>query len=273
MIVIQLAAETDVSASSVQKILKKDLSVKKLAPKFVMTALTDAQRNTRVEICRENARLIGLDGSILERLVAADESWMFTYDPRTKQVDLEWTFAGEPRPRKALRSRSQTKVMLILYFDCRGIVLADFVDNATVNSEVYVSSLRRMREALRKKCPELWQAKNFILLHDNARSHTSEETVEFLTKVNQEVWKHLPYSPDLSPCDFFAFPLLKAKIRGHRFQSLGDVKDAARREMYSWNVDQFKQCFQKLQERYLHCIAAEGHYFEGQGKRGLAAPE
>ncbi len=229
----QLAAETSVSASSVQKILKKDLSMKKLAPKFVMTALTDAQRKTRLDVCRENARLIGLDSSILDRLVAADESWVFTYNPRTKQADMEWTFPAELRPRKALHSRSQAKVMLILYFDSCGIVLADFLDSATVNSTIYVGSLRRMREALRRKCPALWQAKNFILLHDNACPHTSEETVEYLEKVSQEVWKHPPYSPDLSPCDFFAFPLLKTKIRGHRFESLGDVKEAARHEMYS----------------------------------------
>ncbi len=223
----QLAQDTSVSTATVQKIIKKDLAAKKLAPKFVMTVLTEAQRKSRMDISRTNAQLIDQDRSVLDRVIAVDESWVYTYDPRTKQADLEWTFGQEPRPRKALRSRSQKKIMLILYFDSQGVVLADFVKDATVNSEIYVDSLHCMREAVRRKRPDLWANRNFILLQDNARPHTSEETMDYLHKVGQDLWQHPAYSPDLSPCDFFAFPQLKAHIRGHRFNTLDDVQQAA----------------------------------------------
>lgn len=203
MTIRQLAQETSVSASSVQKIVKKDLCAKKLAPKFVMTALTVDQRKTRLDVSRSNAQLIDSDKTILERLIAVDESWIYTYDPRMKHADMEWTFTQEPCPRKALQSRSQKKVMLILYFNSRGVILADFVRDTTVNTEVYIASLRRMCEAVRRKRPDLWTQKSFILLQDNAKPHTSIDTTAFFQKVNQELWAHPPYSPDLSPCDFF----------------------------------------------------------------------
>ena len=183
----QLAQKVSVSATSVQKMVKKDLKVKKLAPKFVMTALTAQQRKSRMDVSRRNAQKIDSDRTILDRLIAVDESWIYTYDPRTKQADMEWTFDGEPCPRKALRSRSQRKIMLILYFDSKGIVLADFVPDSTVNSTVYVASLKRMREAVRRKRLELWAKKDFILLQDNARPHTSDETMTFVRKVSQEL--------------------------------------------------------------------------------------
>ena len=43
------------------------------------------------------------------------------------------------------------------------------------------------------------------LLHDNAPSHTSELVKQFLKSGKVTVLPHLPYSPDLSPFDFFSF--------------------------------------------------------------------
>ncbi len=85
----------------------------------------------------------------------------------------------------------------------------------------------------------------------------------------ESLWPHPQYSPDLSPCDFWAFPVLKAKIRGHRFNNLDDVKTTVRRTLRSIPVSEFQDCFDKLLTRYKKCISADGHYFEGQGKCGL----
>ena len=47
------------------------------------------------------------------------------------------------------------------------------------------------------------------LLHDNASSHKCEIVKSFLASEKVKVLNHPPYSPDLSPCDFFLFPRLK----------------------------------------------------------------
>ncbi|EFN86181.1 hypothetical protein EAI_11269, partial [Harpegnathos saltator] len=48
-----------------------------------------------------------------------------------------------------------------------------------------------------------------ILHQDNASSHTSAQTRDFLRTEKVELMGHPPYSPDLAPNDFFLFPQIK----------------------------------------------------------------
>src|SRR5215469_6301242 len=70
---------------------------------------------------------------------------------------------------------------------------------------VLLRLLRRLRENVRRRRPELWREETWLLHHDNAPSHTSVLTQQFLAKYKIAVIPHPPYSPDLAPCDFFLF--------------------------------------------------------------------
>jgi hypothetical protein len=35
---------------------------------------------------------------------------------------------------------------------------------------------------------------------------------------------HLPYSPDLAPCDFFLFLKMKLKLKGRRFDTIEEIQ-------------------------------------------------
>jgi hypothetical protein len=35
---------------------------------------------------------------------------------------------------------------------------------------------------------------------------------------------HLPYSPDLAPCDFFLFPKMKLNLKGLRFDTMEEIQ-------------------------------------------------
>ena len=37
---------------------------------------------------------------------------------------------------------------------------------------------------------------------------------------------HRPYSPDLAPCDFWLFPKLKENLRGCRYETIEEMKEA-----------------------------------------------
>jgi hypothetical protein len=53
--------------------------------------------------------------------------------------------------------------MLIVFFDIRRIVHHEFVsEGQTVNDEFYCNVLRRLREDIRRKRPELWFFNLFI---------------------------------------------------------------------------------------------------------------
>ncbi|PNF37916.1 hypothetical protein B7P43_G03887 [Cryptotermes secundus] len=55
---------------------------------------------------------------------------------------------------------------------------------------------------------------------------TSLSVRQFLTKNGMTPVPHLPYSPDLAPCDFFLFPRMKRDMKGKN--DGGDVKHLKR---------------------------------------------
>ena len=69
---------------------------------------------------------------------------------------------------------------------------------------------------------------------------------------------HSPYGPDLAPCDFWLFPIL----RGCRYETIEEMKEAVMKVIDMLTQEDFYGAFQKLFERY-KCIAARGDYFKG----------
>ena len=65
---------------------------------------------------------------------------------------------------------------------------------------------------------------------------------------------HPPYSPDLAPCDFYLFP----KLRGFRYETIEEMKDAVKKVINTLIQEDFHGTFQKLLERYNKCIATGG---------------
>ena len=49
---------------------------------------------------------------------------------------------------------------------------------------------------------------------------------EFLARKQVCVLHHLPYSPDLSPCDYFLFPKLKLPMKGRLIEDIQDIQAA-----------------------------------------------
>ena len=131
---------------------------------------------------------------------------------------ISWKTPEEPTPKKARQVRSTVKVLLTVFFDYRGVVHQEFLpQRRTVNKEYYLETMRRWREATRKKRPELSKNNSWILHHDNAPAHSSLLVRDFLAKTNTTVMPQPPYSSDLAPSDFFLFPKLKKPMKGHRF--------------------------------------------------------
>ncbi|UYV85018.1 hypothetical protein LAZ67_X004290 [Cordylochernes scorpioides] len=117
----------------------------------------------------------------------------------------------------------------IITGDEAGVVHHEFLPQGRkVNKEYYLQVMRNLREAIRQKRPDLWKNKNWLLHHDNAPAHTSLLVRDFLAKNNTLMMPHLPYSPDLAPCDFFLFPKLKRPVKGRRYATLDEIKTASK---------------------------------------------
>ena len=81
------------------------------------------------------------------------------------------------------------------FLDWKGIVHHEFVPRGEiVNKEFYLKVMKRLREAVRRKRPEVWTNKTWMLHHYNAPPHASLLIREFLAKEETIV---VPQPPNL----------------------------------------------------------------------------
>ncbi|EFN86934.1 hypothetical protein EAI_00275, partial [Harpegnathos saltator] len=70
-----------------------------------------------------------------------------------------------------------------------------------------------------------------------------------------------PYSPDMAPCDFFLFALLKKPLRGQRFESIEEIKEKSLRELKAIPSAAYERCFQDWIKHWRMCVASNRDYF------------
>ena len=120
--------------------------------------------------------------------------------------------------------------MLTVFWDCQAIVVTEFQQrDPTVTSASYCTILTKLRAAIRQKRPGLL-TKGVLLLHDNARPHSANQTTVMLRSFMWEVLQHPPYSPDFAANDFHLFGPLKQHLSGKRFPD----DDAVEGAMCAW---------------------------------------
>ena len=68
---------------------------------------------------------------------------------------------------------------------------------------------------------------------------------DYLTKMRIKRVRHPPYSPYVAPCDSWLFP----KLRGCRYETTEEMKDAVTKVIDTLTQVDFQGTFQKLLER------------------------
>jgi len=142
-------------------------------------------------------------------LVTTDETWLYHYDPETKQQSMEWRHSGSPRPQKFRVQKSAGKVLALIFWDQDGILLIDYLPKGqTINAEYYSSLLVQLNDILKEKRLGNF-TKGVLFLHDNAPAHRAFATQKKLAYLGFQFVDHPPHSPELAPSDYHLFPGLK----------------------------------------------------------------
>ena len=111
-------------------------------------------------------------------------------------------------------------MLYAIFFDLKGPVLQiPVLIGSSVTGKFYRGSvLTQLVDFYHKRRPRTG-VRGIKLLHDNAPAHKSATLQDYLKESGLDVLDHPPYSPDLSPCDFWLFPRLKEMLAEHRFES------------------------------------------------------
>ncbi|UYV80852.1 hypothetical protein LAZ67_19001988 [Cordylochernes scorpioides] len=149
---------------------------------------------------------------------------------------------------------SAGKVMAIVLWDCKGVLLVDCLPpNTTVNVARYCEVLTKLRAAIKRKRSRLLSRK-VLLVHDNARPHAARTTQTLLENFKWEIFTHPPYSPELAPSDFHLFPALKFHLGGKHFANDDEVQAEANHWLRRQDTAWYNSGIKKLLQRYQKCL-------------------
>ena len=130
-----------------------------------------------------------------------------------KRSNRECDSFQEDPPVKFKRTRSVRKKMVASFLSKEGhVTTVPLLERRTVNAEWYAGVC--LPHVFQKSSDMHLQSglRGLLFHHDNASSHTSAITFDFLTENGVQLVSHPPYSSDLAPCDWFEwflFPYVK----------------------------------------------------------------
>ena len=134
-----------------------------------------------------------------------DKTWLYHYDPETKQQSVAWRHSGSPCLKKFRVQKSAGKVLALIFCDQDGILLIDYLPKGqTINVKCYSSMLVQLKEKCRGKV-----TKGVLFLYSNAPAHQALASHKQLAYLGFQCLDHPPYSPDLAPSDYHLFPGLQ----------------------------------------------------------------
>ena len=192
------------------KILRARLGLRKICARWVPHLLTDEQKQSWVRLASQVIEKYDkCDPCHLEEIVTGDETWIYHFQFDSKAKNKVWVLSEGDRPDIARRCKTSNRMLYAIFFDSKGPVLQiPVLKGSTVTGKFYRESvLAQLADFYQKRRPRIG-VHGITLLHDNAPTHESATVQEYLKESGLDVLGYPPYTPDLSPCDFWLFPRL-----------------------------------------------------------------
>ena len=134
-----IAVQFDIANATAHKLMTENLNKERICARWVPRLLTENDLQRRVSASQAFLKRWKAGGDkFLDRIITTDETWLYYYDPETKQQSSVWAVKGSAPPKKARVCKSVGKYMCIMFMDRKGILLSHFVPHGqTVNSAYY----------------------------------------------------------------------------------------------------------------------------------------
>ena len=249
-----------IPSGSLTRILHDSLSVGKCCARWVPHNQSAEQKRGRVGWCTHVLRkLDGGRSPCVWDIVTGDETWVYQYDPETKQQSAVWVFPDEIPPVKFKRNRSASKNLRACFFAKFGhFATIPLEDRKRVTADWHVNNcLPKIFQAWCARRPQTG-VRGLLFHRDNASAHMAAVTLGYLATSDAQLATHPPYSPDLAPCDWFLLPSIKRQLKGKQFQNAEDTRAFFEGVILDIPQSKWSDVIDSWFERIVKCVQAEG---------------
>ena len=143
-----------IHSSSVLKILRERLGLRKNSAHWVPHLLTDEQKQSQVRLASQVIEKYDkCDPRPLEEIVTGDETWIYHFQPDSKAKNKVWVSSEGDRPVIARRCKTLNRMLYAIFFDSKGPVLQIPVPKgSSVTGKFYKESVLAQLVDFYKKC-------------------------------------------------------------------------------------------------------------------------
>lgn len=255
------SAEMGLSRSSLQRILH-ELGLRPYIPKLIHGLLED-DFSRRMEFCEKFLALVESDHSLLDRIMWSDEATFKLNGHVNRHNSIYW---ATDNPHVAIsREMNAPGVTVWAAISAKGTIGPCFFEG-TVNGNSYLTMLKT----------EMWPAvqheatrRRLFFMQDGAPPHWAREVRSWLDMKFPERWigrggpvDWPPRSPDLTPCDFFLWGVLKEKVYAMEPKTIEDLKKAITTALHALTVELCEKVCHSVANRCEKCIELEGEHTE-----------
>jgi hypothetical protein len=154
------------------------------------------------------------------------------------------------------------KTMITVFFTAtRLIVLNNLSEGQSFIQDYFISEIVPACNKEKLRFPRHHPGVTFSVHIDNSRCHNGRVAIAEFDHRRLGRAEHPPYSPDLSPCDFYLFGFLKEKLRDRQLRGIQSLHHAI---TYLWDeltIEDIRAVFLEWINRRSWVIKNNGEYF------------
>lgn len=255
-----IAEAIGMSKERVGNILNEHLGMKKLNGIWMPRLLTPHEKECRIIDSDRCLTIYNRNpNEFLHQFISMGETWIHLLSPASISDQAKEQKVRAKRPKI---QKSMAKVLLTVFWDAKGMILADYLENGnTATNQYYVTLFDRLNDEINEKRPHLKQ-KKLLHLQDNSPAHNTLKTLTNLDELGYELLPHSPFCPDLAPSDYWLFLNLKKWIMGQKFYIKEEVESKTNAYFGGLSSDFYKEGIEIFPERCNKCIDLQGDYVE-----------
>ena len=247
--------------TTVHRILTVHLDLRNVFSVWVPHELSSSNQQQRVVCCKDLLKLFREHpmAFIGSHYLVQDESWIAWDHQERRRV---WIGKQEPKPTTARAKLTNRKTMLVIALTCKPkrFTVTLVPQGDTMDSKSTIQFLKDTRKRFSQLRRDPLRLKDAVLQWDNARPHSSRETIAFLDDLGIKRIKQSPYSPDLNLCDRYLFRKIKSDLKGVPMRGPDDVKVAVRQCLDRISEEDLLKELEKLRKHCEEVVRLGGVY-------------